>query len=205
MKRCPKCNFIYLDEDQLCDLDGATLIEANEAEIDLPIAALTAEAAVQQNAATNKGSTRRIVVLLIAAVLAFVSTTALLVYESAHSFRNPLSSAPELQRATVSSRPEPARLANPQSDPAVALAPTATIATPTPAVRSTRTAVSNSPLSTGSQEQTQTGHIVIYLENGAQIDADEVWRAKEGIWYRRSGMVTLLNRSQVKSIENTTR
>jgi hypothetical protein len=38
------------------------------------------------------------------------------------------------------------------------------------------------------------------LTSGGKIEADEVWRTKDGVWYRRNGMVTLLKRGQVKSI-----
>jgi hypothetical protein len=41
---------------------------------------------------------------------------------------------------------------------------------------------------------------VIMLTSGGKIDADEVWRTKDGVWYRRNGMVTLLKRGQVKAI-----
>jgi hypothetical protein len=42
---------------------------------------------------------------------------------------------------------------------------------------------------------------LIRLNNGARIEADEVWRTKEGVWYRRNGVVTLLKANRVKSIE----
>ena len=38
------------------------------------------------------------------------------------------------------------------------------------------------------------------LTSGSKIEADEVWRTRDGIWYRRNGMVTLLKRNQVKAI-----
>ena len=38
------------------------------------------------------------------------------------------------------------------------------------------------------------------LSSGGKIEADEVWSTKDGVWYRRNGMVTLLKRQQVKSI-----
>jgi hypothetical protein len=41
---------------------------------------------------------------------------------------------------------------------------------------------------------------VIVLTSGGKIDADEVWRTRDGVWYRRNGMVTLLKHNQVKSI-----
>ena len=48
--------------------------------------------------------------------------------------------------------------------------------------------------------QRQGGKPVIVLTSGAKIDADEVWRTRDGVWYRRNGMVTLLKRRQVKAI-----
>jgi hypothetical protein len=41
---------------------------------------------------------------------------------------------------------------------------------------------------------------VITLSSGGRIEADEVWRTKDGVWYRRNGIVTLVKRAQVKSI-----
>jgi hypothetical protein len=41
---------------------------------------------------------------------------------------------------------------------------------------------------------------VILLTSGGKIEADEAWRTKDGVWYRRNGMVTLLKRGQVKAI-----
>jgi len=38
------------------------------------------------------------------------------------------------------------------------------------------------------------------LASGGKIEADEVWRTKDGVWYRRNGIVTLLKRAQVKNI-----
>jgi len=46
----------------------------------------------------------------------------------------------------------------------------------------------------------QGGKPVITLTSGGKIEADEVWRTKDGVWYRRDGIVTLLKRNQVKAI-----
>lgn len=45
------------------------------------------------------------------------------------------------------------------------------------------------------------GAVRIRLTNGTTLDAEEVWETKEGIWYRRRGLVTLLKRAQVKAFE----
>jgi hypothetical protein len=44
------------------------------------------------------------------------------------------------------------------------------------------------------------GKPVILLTTGGRIEADEVWRTRDGIWYRRAGIVTLLKRNKVKAI-----
>jgi hypothetical protein len=43
---------------------------------------------------------------------------------------------------------------------------------------------------------------VIILTSGGKIDADEVWRTRDGIWYRKNGMVTLLKAARVKAVVN---
>jgi hypothetical protein len=40
------------------------------------------------------------------------------------------------------------------------------------------------------------------LTSGGKIDADEVWRTRDGIWYRKNGIVTLLKTGRVKAIVN---
>jgi len=74
---------------------------------------------------------------------------------------------------------------------------------PSPAVQaeSARVALSSNPVSTGGDEKTRRGQVTIRLTNGTTIEADEVWETGEGIWYRRRGVVTLLERDQVKAIE----
>ena len=46
------------------------------------------------------------------------------------------------------------------------------------------------------------GKPTILLTTGGKIDADEVWRTRDGVWYRRAGIVTLLKHNRVKAIVN---
>lgn len=46
------------------------------------------------------------------------------------------------------------------------------------------------------------GKPVIVLSSGARIEADEVWRTRDGYWYRKNGIVTLLKHGQVKTVVN---
>lgn len=49
--------------------------------------------------------------------------------------------------------------------------------------------------------ETGRAPVIIRLNNGASIKADEAWEKKEGVWYRQAGMVTFLKRSRVRSIQ----
>jgi hypothetical protein len=79
----------------------------------------------------------------------------------------------------------------------------------TPKVLSDRIATSHSsataaPVSTSGPGMGKKlgGKPVILLTSGGKIDADEVWRTRDGVWYRRAGIVTLLKPGRVKSIVN---
>jgi hypothetical protein len=43
--------------------------------------------------------------------------------------------------------------------------------------------------------------VIVRLNTGAAIRADEAWEKREGIWYRQGGVVTFLKRSEVRTIE----
>ncbi|HKE60671.1 MAG TPA: hypothetical protein VKB46_28385, partial [Pyrinomonadaceae bacterium] len=59
------------------------------------------------------------------------------------------------------------------------------------------------PVTTESKSADSGGKpVVIRLASGGKVEADEVWRTKEGVWYRRDGVVTLLKSNRVKAIVN---
>lgn len=197
MKRCPQCSFLYLDTDELCDLDGTPLVKVSESELE---GSLTPASAPLLSDRPEVGAGKRLLFTVIGALL--IGVVAFLGY------------------FLIARRTAPAQLEQPVAtvSPPTSLQPSATPdATPLPTaepspsatekaalsrdVRTPRASVSNNPVSTtASQNGTQTP-VLIRLTNGAQIDADEVWRTKEGVWYRRDGVVTLLKANRVKSIE----
>ena len=61
--------------------------------------------------------------------------------------------------------------------------------------------LSSGMVSTGGDAKTGRGPIMIRLTNGNNVEADEVWQTDDGIWYRRRGVATLLDRKDVKAIE----
>jgi hypothetical protein len=202
MKRCPQCNFVYGDADRFCDLDGTLLVEA-----DLPI---TDGEPPLQNILPVKGTTPiqpvknwKIAVIGLVASVAIGSLLFLVYYgmtrqprgQSANaSAANPGVAKQQMPVSTL--RPSPTATTSPAASPSPS-------PTPSPASRqdSARVELSSNPISTSSTDKNKRVPITIRLVDGRSIEADEVWEGREGIWYRRGGIVTLLDRKQVKTIE----
>lgn len=185
MKRCPKCDFSFPDTDEFCEWDGTTLV------------------------ANNPDSSRK--ALLLSAVA--IGTMALgiagfVVYQGLTNqtvAENQSSSAQAFTQQVVSPPPPliaaPVSSETPSPSPSPSPSPTPT-PTPTPAVKAetVRVALSTGPIA-ATAEAGKRGPVTIRLTDGSAIKADEAWETKEGFWYRRRGLVTLLHRDQVKALE----
>jgi hypothetical protein len=182
MKRCPQCLFIYPENDERCDFDKTPLVPVADSEID---------AAVKPSPQRNRGF-----VLIIGAVIAFVVTIGVYFFNSRSEETSP--DIPVV--ATVPAGPK-APSPTPSPSPSPSPSPTATPKTASARVATSHTTTSLDPVSTSGPAK-GGGKTVILLTSGGKIDADEVWRTRDGVWYRRNGIVTLLKRARVKAIVN---
>ena len=189
MKRCPQCLFLYPDADESCDFDKTPLEVIDEATID---------------AATRPAKKRRMLPVVAAVVL----MAGLFVFAIYYGVSQRRTTSAATQNPTIVAplaAPEPVLTTVASPSPSVSPSPSPSPSpkpsvSPTPAFshsRATRDFVSTGGAGMGTR---QGGKSVIVLTSGSKIDADEVWRTKDGVWYRRNGMVTLLKRSQVKAI-----
>ena len=187
MKRCPQCLFIYPDADSKCDFDQTPLELVDDATID---------------AATRPPKRRRLPIA--AAIGLMIGVLTFAIYYGL-SRQPPKASAATEYSTTVqpvapitATATSPSPEVSPSPSPSIAPSPKPSSTQPTTAhTRATRDPVSTSGPGIGNR---QGGKPVITLTGGGKIEADEVWRTKDGVWYRRNGMVTLLKRGQVKTI-----
>jgi cytoskeletal protein RodZ len=190
MKRCPECDFLYFDSDQFCDLDGTPLKKVDtsnttNSEMEAP--------SIRQGWKTFS--------MLIVPGIVF-GVILLVVYNWVVSQRRNLVVTNEVTNVTTNQpspglAPSPVESASPKHQPSkapLAKASPAKIESPAPA------RLSSKPISTQSESKEKRS-MIIRLRDGGTIAADEAWRTKDGIWYRRNGVVTLLKRQQVKAIE----
>lgn len=185
MKRCPQCLFIYPESDQHCDFDQTPLVVVDDSEIDSP--------------AKPRGSKIRFVFVVVAAMLAFGVVAVFLQLNSKEQQSSqiiPVAVADETPQPSPSPSPSPSVSPSPSPSPSPKASP-ARVAT-------SHTTTSVDPVSTGGPGigTRRGGKPTIILTGGGKIEADEVWRTRDGYWYRKNGIVTLLKSGRVKVIVN---
>ena len=188
MKRCPQCLFIYPDSDSSCDFDQTPLASVDDATID---------------AATRPPKRRALPIAaaigLILGILIFALYYGLTrqPQKASAAAESPIT-AEAVAPAPAPASPSPEVSPSPSPSPSIAPSPRTLLSQPSTAhTRATGDPVSTSGPGIGTR---QGGKPVIMLTSGGKIEADEVWRTKDGVWYRRNGMVSLLKRGQVKTI-----
>jgi cytoskeletal protein RodZ len=214
MKRCPQCLFIYPETDSLCDFDNTPLVVVDEAELESAtssgqLPAITAAkkkrapAAKKRSPGSKKSSRKKTTAVVAVAGLAF-ALSGFFTYYSWNSRAADVAEIPPVANASLAPVVAPP-LASLSSSAVITPEPSPA---PTPASTATseRTATSHSrtttaPVSTSGPGMGKAGgKPVIVLTTGGKIDADEVWRTRDGVWYRRAGIVTLLKHNRVKAI-----
>jgi len=190
MKRCPQCLFLYPETDERCDFDQTLLEVIDDAEIE---------------AATRPAQSKRRVWPIAAAVGLLLGVLVFAIYYALASRPvQKVAAAPETMSTPVpvvatppAATPEPSPSVSPSPSPSPSPKASASASPSAAHSRASTDPVSTSGPGIGTR---QGGKPVIVLTSGGKIDADEVWRTKDGVWYRRNGMVTLLKRGQVKTI-----
>jgi hypothetical protein len=186
MKRCPQCLFIYPESDQHCDFDQTPLVVVDDSEID--------------SAAKPRGNKIRFVFVIVAAVIVVGVVAVFLQLNFKEKESSPI--VPVVVAEEAPQPPPPPPSPSPSVSPSPSPSPSPK---PSPArVATSHTSTSVDPVSTsGPGSATRRGaKPTILLTSGGKIDADEVWRTRDGYWYRKNGIVTLLKPGRVKAVVN---
>jgi hypothetical protein len=217
MKHCPQCNFLYHDSDELCDLDKTPLIaDALDIEANMsrehPAATLTLTAAVHDrklNVKTLSAATLAGLVIGLILLLGYQKMRPTLQASQApptaqsqvsQDFR--ASRVAQVSREVIAKVGVPKEESSEVNTPAAKASPTTSSKTPDTRPGSARLRISENPVSTGDMTRPARGPVTIRFVNGSSLQADEVWRTKAGVWYRRKGIVTLVKASSVRAVSN---
>jgi len=208
MKRCPQCEFIYPDSDAVCDFDQTSLLLVAESEIaaitNTPVRPALADLAATHSKNFEKRKSRK--ALPIAAVLGLVLGIVFGVYFAVHRQMT----RPTVEQSSIVTPQPVAQMPSPSPSPSAsvdesALPEEGVEKTSRSTASSSKTSTSHTttnlgPVSTSENAAKKSDHKVILLTSGGKVEADEVWRTKDGVWYRRDGLVTLLKKNRVKAI-----
>jgi len=191
MKRCPECNSLFPGTEKFCELDGTALIETadNRDFIEL-----------------TPNRSRQTPLFIVATVGLVIGVLLALMYLVLTRDKAPKpiassTSTPALAPQTLPPRPS-SRQADSVPSPTIEPSPSPSpSAEPSPSVQPSpdQVKLSISPISTARGQN--AGPLTIKLNTGVTIEADEAWQTSEGIWYRKGGMVALLDPKDIKAVE----
>jgi|SRR5688572_16403701 len=192
MKVCVKCNSKFPDTEQFCELDGTPLVSAED------LSAIGDKRGVAPRPAV---SNRVLVAValggIIIGALLFLTYLALTRRGETTNETNSNSSVAQQQ---IPSRPiQPAPESTQSPTPEASPSPSEEVS-PSPQASASPIQLSSNPISTA-RASGQSGPVIIRLNTGVTIEADEAWQTGEGIWYRKSSILTLLDPKDVKVIE----
>jgi hypothetical protein len=113
---------------------------------------------------------------------------------------NTISSTSSAQQQVVNPRqPAPLTTDNPSPEPSEEPSASPSVE-PSPQSSPAQVELGSSdPISTAGGKG--SGPVLIRLQSGATIEADEAWQTGEGIWYRKHSVVSLLDPKNVKAVE----
>lgn len=229
MKLCPQCDFIYEDDQSVCDMDGKELVsnpgrvvtEQDFATLVSATPVLVSDGLPMESA----GRRRRNFALVTAVGLVLAALFIVIYLARAHqlkSVRAPQNSESSIDHSAGDIPPQSISgdaSGQPTSDDlASTQTPSADIALPDQsreqanelssveadqASKESRahTRLTPGSVSAGASSGDTRGPVMVRLNNGAAIRADEAWEKSEGVWYRQGSVVTFLKRSEVRTIE----
>lgn len=226
MKLCPQCDFIYEDDQGFCDMDGKELVSASAPigdEVTVATSVTPTPEPLAQPRSRGIAAAVVVVVVLTALVVALYlvrarqtragtaseASTQLPDRSAGQSPAQSTSKNTEAQSGSDSVSTE-TPTANSEQSPELRADSSSQIDTAAASQDSqsstakaslAHTRLAASPVSAGAAAGNNRGSVIVRLNNGASIKADEAWEKKEGVWYRQAGMVTFLKRSSVRSIE----
>ncbi|HEY2962458.1 MAG TPA: hypothetical protein VGJ37_08600 [Pyrinomonadaceae bacterium] len=205
MKRCPECYEPYDDEARFCETDGHELL-ADPAPSPKPEVVVTAAPAkpVWWPAAA-------LGVLIGVIFGAGVFAVAFMLSTSESKERPETTQATQVHEKVLPYRAATTSDSVPTPQPEASPSPDSEVqpeAEPSPATNTENKTASvqlnQGPISTGQKSTTAEGEgtaqTVIEMTDGSKLDVDAAWEDKQGIWYRRSGLVSFVDSSRVKSI-----
>ena len=199
MKQCPECNEVFDNQKAFCDMDGSELVRLT----DSPRAISETSPQPGPTPVWVTGVIGGLIGIVICVLLyiAFLAPSRQTASQQDHQNNQNTETAPSKSNQTAvvpQSQLPPTETASPtetQSPAEAEASPAApAAATPLPAV------VNHGPIATAGKDVAVTERAIIKMKDGSSLEADAAWEDKEGVWFRRSNVVSFVDKSRVESI-----
>lgn len=205
MKQCPECNETFDDQKAFCDMDGSALIDQTDS---LRAALNQANASSPSSGNASVWMTGAIggligVIVCVLLYLLFVMPGRQADLEQDRRTNDSketrpvapsqVALVPTANQVRPTESPSPTETASPEE--AASPSPAAPAANPPPAP------LNQGPIATGTTRELANGdRAIIKMKDGSTVEADAAWEDAQGIWFRRSGLVSFVEKSRVEAI-----
>jgi hypothetical protein len=200
MKQCPECNELFDDQKAFCDMDGSELMDQTDS-----LRAALSNANVPSSGNSSVWVTGAIggligVIICVLLYMLFLlpgRQSDLEQDRRAAQTKEPTVVQPSRAALVPANNQIPATEPSPTEteSPAEVPSPVAPAATPPPA------ALNNGPIATGTTRDLAGGdRAIIKMKDGTTVEADAAWEDAQGVWFRRSGLVSFVEKSRVEAI-----
>ena len=201
MKQCPVCNETFDDHKAFCDMDGSALVDQTDS---LRAALTQANAASGNSSAWVTGTIGGLIGIIICVLLYM-----LFILPGRQAQLEQQRRANETKETTSIKPPQVAlvpvndKIPVPSPSPGETASPAAETPSPSPAAPAgtpAPAALNNGPIATGTKEAANSEHAIIRMKDGSTVEADAAWEDAQGVWFRRSGLVSFVEKSRVEAI-----
>ena len=209
MKQCPVCNEVFDNQKAFCDMDGSTLVDQRDF--------VRAESQAVASAKAGPVWITGVIGGLIGIIVCVLLYIAFLAPGRPDSTQQDRLNTPPTE--TVSVKPtqtvvtpvttqlpldaaSPAETETPEeAEPSPSASPATVATAPVPPA-----SLNDGPIATGGKAPTTRGErAIIKMKDGSLVEADAAWEDAQGIWFRRSGLVSFVEKSRVEAITEAER
>ncbi len=190
MKQCPECNELFDDQKAFCDMDGSALSNVNVPPSGTSSAWVTGAI----------GGLIGVIICVLLYMLFLLPGRQSDLEQDRRPAQTKESTVVQPSRAAL----VPANNQIPATEPSPTESPAEEAPSPSPAARPATpppAALNNGPIATGTTKELTGGeHAIIKMKDGSTVEADAAWEDAQGIWFRRSGLVSFVEKSRVEAI-----
>jgi len=203
MKQCPECNELFDDQKAFCDMDGSELIDQTDS---LRAALSNAnEPSSGNSSAWVTGAIGGLIGVIICVLLYMLFLLPGRQSDLEQDRRAAQTKEPTVvQPSRAALVPANNQLPATEPSPTESESPAEEVPSPSPATRAATpqpAAFNNGPIATGAtREPVGSDRAIIKMKDGSIVEADAAWEDAQGIWFRRSGLVSFVEKSRVEAI-----